>query len=55
MSRQDAALASLLRQNIARYREQLVTDLGDSERRFVERCLGEEEAMLKRLIGGPES
>jgi hypothetical protein len=55
LSRQDAALASLLWQNIARYREQLATDLSDSERRFAERCLAEEKAMLKRLIGGPES
>jgi hypothetical protein len=55
LSRPEAALVSVLRQNIGRYRKQLDTELGDDERRFVERCLAEEQAMLERLVGGLQS
>jgi len=48
-------MVSMLRQNIARYRQQLATDLGEEERRFVERCLAEEGAMLERLASPPAS
>jgi precorrin-2 methylase len=55
LSRQEAVLVSALRQNIERYRKQLDTELGEDERRFVERCLAEEQAMLERLVGGLQS
>ncbi len=51
LSRQEDALVSTLRQNIARYLAQLDAGLGDDERRFVERCLAEEQAMLTRITG----
>jgi hypothetical protein len=38
------------RQNIARYRRLLDTDLTADERRFVERRVAEEQAALRRLF-----
>jgi hypothetical protein len=38
------------RQNIARYRRLLDTDLTADERRFVERRVAEEQAALQRLF-----
>jgi hypothetical protein len=38
------------RQNIARYRRLLDTDLTADERRFVERRVAEEQATLRRLF-----
>ena len=37
------------RQNLARYRRLLATDLTVEERRFVERRVAEEQAALRRL------
>lgn len=53
--RQEATLVAALQENNTRYREQLAIHPGDDARRFIERCLAEEEAMLERLTGGPES
>lgn len=37
--------------NIDRYRRMLETELTFGERRFVKRCLAEEEAAVERLAG----
>jgi hypothetical protein len=55
LSWQEAALVTALRQNVERYRKQLDTELSEDERRFVECCLAEEQAMLERLTGGLQS
>jgi hypothetical protein len=43
------------RQNIARYRSLLDTNLTAAERRFIERRVAEERAALRRLSGGATS
>jgi hypothetical protein len=48
-------MVSTLRRNIERYRQQLATDPGANSRRFIERCLAAEEAMLERLTGPSET